>query len=96
MRGWRTGKRNRHTLAGVPTRPAKTEPCAQHGEMRKPRTKKGCGDAFCGRGLLRLLYRAAKPVSFDRRSVAVVFYLSNSRRCNKELSANPNNGEAAV
>lgn len=53
VQGWRTGSRNRHTLAGVPTRPAikramraACHACSKtHTDMKKPRPKRigrGC------------------------------------------------------
>lgn len=96
VRGWSTGQRNRHTLEGVPTRPAINGAMRAAWRNAKAANKERLWGRFLLARLAAPLYRATKPVSFDKRSVAVLFYLSNSRRCNKELSANPNNGEAAV
>ena len=57
MSGWRTGSRYRHTLAGVPTRPAVKEAMrhTQHVDMKKAAVQKGRGCcAYCD--------RVAKPV----------------------------------
>lgn len=58
MLGWSTGIRYRHTLEGVPTRPA------INGAML--RNKKAADHE--GRGLLRLMYRATKPVALVCRA----------------------------
>lgn len=58
MQGWSTGSRNRHTLAGVPTRPAKKESHVCHAQrmgVKKPLSKKGAAAAPTDS-------RATKPV----------------------------------
>ncbi len=59
MQGWSTGSRNRHTLAGVPTRPTVKRNHVHADMLRK---QKAATNFFVAR-LLRLDYRATKPRS---------------------------------
>ena len=40
MQGWRTGQRNRHTLAGVPTRPTIKRSHAHAGMLKKAKSRR--------------------------------------------------------